>query len=412
VAYTIELRKYSAIKQITGTVSFVDFIMSEREISGHTRYTELWYVVSTFFNAHHPGPTENERQDVRALRLGGFWSNPRIMQVVHCLVAVLVLWASSGNALALEQIVLAVPGPGSLVYLPVQLAQAIGADRAEDVELKLRYFPGGPLAMRDLRDRNSDFAVVGLPAIASARADGMPVLAVGQLSQAAMVSLMLRHDLKDQIKTIAQLKGLRIGTNNSTRTARSTSQMLTEYLLARAGIKTSEVQIIPTGQNRESQRAALESKSVDALMGDEPFASELVRSGKVVLLADLFDPHVSASLLGGPFVHAALATREDVYADHAPSLSKVQRIFERTLQWISQHSAAEIMQALSGQVGYESAAVKSSLAVLERNPGMYPQHLVWDAKAVEVTQAFYLHLATEAQEKQLRFSSFVREIAP
>jgi ABC-type nitrate/sulfonate/bicarbonate transport system substrate-binding protein len=197
-------------------------------------------------------------------------------RIVSSVVATLILWASCGNALAFEEIVLAVPGPGSLVYLPVQLAQAIGADRAEGIELKLRYFPGGPLAMRDLRDRNSDFAVVGLPAIASARADGMPVLAVGQLSQTAMVSLMLRHDLKDKIKSIAQLKGLRIGTNNSTRTARSTSQMLTEYLLVRAGVKTSEVQIIPTGQNREAQRAALDSKSVDALMGDEPFASELL----------------------------------------------------------------------------------------------------------------------------------------
>jgi hypothetical protein len=152
-------------------------------------------------------------------------------------VVAVVLWAPAESAFALEDIILAVPGPGSLVYLPVQLAQAIGANRAEDMELKLRYFPGGPLVMRDLRDRNSDFTVVVLPAIASARADGMPVLAVGQLSQSAMVSLMLRRDLKDKIRTIAQLKGMPIGTNNSTRTARSTSQMLTEYLLAVLGSK-------------------------------------------------------------------------------------------------------------------------------------------------------------------------------
>jgi NitT/TauT family transport system substrate-binding protein len=332
-----------------------------------------------------------------------------VEKFISSLAATLILWLPLGNAFGFETIVLAVPGPGSLVYLPVQLAQAIRADHAEGIELKLRYFPGGPLAMRDLRDKNSDFAVVGLPAIASARADGMPVLAVGQLSQAAMVSLMLRHDLRDKIKTIAQLKGLRIGSNNSTRTARSTSQMLTEYLLARAGVNTSEVQIIPTGQNREAQRAALESKSVDALMGDEPFASELVRSGDVVLLADLFDPHASASLLGGPFIHAALATREDVYADHAQILRKVQRMFERTLQWISQHNAAEILKALAGQAGYDAAAVKSSLPVLERNPGMYSQHVAWDAKALEVTQTFYLHMAVDSAEKQLRFSSFVRE---
>jgi hypothetical protein len=78
VAYTIEWRKYGAIKQFTGTVSFHDVMMSEREISGHARYTELWYVVSNFLNSHHPGLNENERQDIRALRLGGFWSNPRI----------------------------------------------------------------------------------------------------------------------------------------------------------------------------------------------------------------------------------------------------------------------------------------------------------------------------------------------
>jgi NitT/TauT family transport system substrate-binding protein len=324
----------------------------------------------------------------------------------------IVMWVASGAAFALENIVLAVPGPGSLVYLPVQLATAIGADHSEGIELKLRYFPGGPLAMRDLRDKNSDFAVVGLPAIASARADGMPVLAVGQLSQAAMVSLMLRHDLKGKIKTIAQLKGARIGVNNSTRTARSTSQMLAEYLLDRAGVKSSEVQFLPTGQNREAQGAALQSKSVDALMGDEPFASEMVRSGKVVLLADLFNLHTSAALLGGPFVHAALATREDIYVDHAQSLRKVQRMFERTLQWISQHSAAQVLQALSGQAGYDETSVKLSFPVLERNLGMYPLHLAWDANAVDVTQTFFLRMATDATEKQLKFSSFVRNDPP
>jgi NitT/TauT family transport system substrate-binding protein len=227
-----------------------------------------------------------------------------------------------------------------------------------------------------------------------------------------MVSLMLRSDLKNKIKTIAQLSGARIGTSNSTPTSRSTSRMLAEYLLARAGVSAAEVRFIPTGKNRGAQRAALQSKSVDALMGDEPFASEMVRSGDVVLLADLFDPRASASLLGGPFIYTALATREDVYADHAQSLGKVQRMFERTLQWISQHSAAQIVQALSGQTGYDATSIKTSLEVLERDSGLYPQHLAWDAKALEVTQTFYTQMAAEASKKQLLFASFVREPFP
>jgi hypothetical protein len=78
MAYTIDWRKYGVVKTFSGMVSFNDVIQSEREITGHTKYMELWYVISDFLNAQHPGFTESERQDLRALRLGGFYSNPRI----------------------------------------------------------------------------------------------------------------------------------------------------------------------------------------------------------------------------------------------------------------------------------------------------------------------------------------------
>jgi hypothetical protein len=78
VAYTIEWRKYGAVKQFKGMVTFDDVIQSEREITGNSKYMELWYVVSDFLNAQHPGITESECQEVSAMRLGGFYSNPRI----------------------------------------------------------------------------------------------------------------------------------------------------------------------------------------------------------------------------------------------------------------------------------------------------------------------------------------------
>jgi hypothetical protein len=78
VAYTIEWRKFGAVKRFTGTASFDDVMKSEAEISGHRRYTELWYVVCDFLGSQGLDMTESQRQEIRALRLGGFWSNPRI----------------------------------------------------------------------------------------------------------------------------------------------------------------------------------------------------------------------------------------------------------------------------------------------------------------------------------------------
>ena len=117
--------------------------------------------------------------------------------------AMLALWMTLSAAAQAETIVLAVPGPGSLAFLPVYLAKAIEADHEQGLELKLRYFNGGPLAMRDLMNNNSDFMVIGLPAIAEGRAHGMPVVAIGQLSQSAMFVLLLRRGLRDQVHSVA-----------------------------------------------------------------------------------------------------------------------------------------------------------------------------------------------------------------
>jgi len=296
------------------------------------------------------------------------------------------------------------------VYLPVQLAAAIEADRAEGLELQLRFFSGGPLALRDLNNHNSDFSVVGLPAIASARADKMPLLSIGQLSQTAMVSLLVRRDLKNKVRNIKQLKGLRVGVNTSTRTARSTSQMLTEYLIKRADLNASDVEIIPAGQSREAQRSALLSKTVDGLMGDEPFASELVMQGEAALLVDLYDPQKSRTLLGGPFVHAALATRVDVANQFPETVERVQRMFNRSLQWLAKHSPEETLAKLSGQPGFDDGHRRSLLAVLQRNPKMFPEQIDWNPEALNTTEKFFNSMANDDAEANLHFSEFIRRV--
>ena len=326
---------------------------------------------------------------------------------IACLISIFCLWISLCASATAETIVLAVPGPGTLSYLPVYLAKAIAADHAEGVELKLRYFSGGPLAMRDMITNNSDFVALGLPAIAAARADGAPVVAIGQLSQSAMYVLLLRADLKDQVHNIAQLKGRRIGTTSGTNTEHSMGYMMTKYLLQRAGLGLGDVQLIAAGQNRAGQRAALLSGTVEAIMGDEPFASELVADGTASRLADLYLPKNSNDLLGGTIIHAALATRADVYARHPDAVKKVMRMFDRTLQWMAQHSAQEIVDKLANQPGFIPAQRKLLTDILQRNQGMYTNHVAWDSHAVATTERFFHSTAFEPNESVLSFSDFV-----
>lgn len=114
---------------------------------------------------------------------------------------------SATAAIQDNRLVIAVPGPGNLLYLPVELAQKIGADTAEGGVLELRYFSGGPQAIRDVLDRNSDFLTSGLPALAEQKAAGHPVRSISALSRVPAYSLLVRSSYKGKIRKIADLKG-------------------------------------------------------------------------------------------------------------------------------------------------------------------------------------------------------------
>ena len=308
-----------------------------------------------------------------------------------------------------ETVTLAVPGPGTLSYLPVYLAKAIGADKAEGLDLKLKYFSGGPLAMRDMMGNNSDFLAIGLPAIAAGRVDNKPVIAIGQLSQTAMFVFLLRRKLRNKVHSISQLKGRRIGTSSTTSSQRSMGYMMVQYLLQRAGLHSTDVQFISTGQNRDAYIAAFNSATVDAILGDEPFASEMEKQGLAVRLADLYSPGQSSELLGGPIIHAALATREDIYANHPDTVNKVLHMFDRTLQWMATHTSREIVARLAGQPGFEKADGKLLARILKRNSGMFTDRTDWNPQAVATTEEFFHRMSGNEKEANLSFSEFVRD---
>jgi NitT/TauT family transport system substrate-binding protein len=236
----------------------------------------------------------------------------------------------------------------------------------------------------------------------------LPVFAIGQLGQSAMFVFLLRADLKDQVRTIAQLKGRRVGTPVGTSTQRPMGQMVAEHLLGHAGLKPGDVQFVSTGLNRKSQSAALSSGTVDAIMGDEPFASEMVAKGEAVILADMYPTVQSRELLGGAIVRAALATRENIYERHPETVKKILRMFDRTLQWMSAHSARETADILSDQPGFTPRQRKMLTDILQRSHGMYPSRIAWDAHAVATTEQFFRINSTDPASAQLSFADFIR----
>lgn len=290
----------------------------------------------------------------------------RQLLAASCRLAVAgVLAGSLGRAAGAPSatpVSISVPGPGNLLFLPITLASRLRTDEAEGISLDIRYTGGGPQSFRDMLDHNADFAAGGLAALALQRLSGKPVVCVVPTTRVPAYTLLVRSGLRDQVRSISDLAGKVVGVKGHVPGGRSTSQLFTEYVLARAGVTPERVNYVPVGQAYDGQHAALASGTVDAIMGDEPFATRLVKHKVAFVLADFHDPDTTRSQMGGLFLNGHVATRSDFVVNRPDIVGKVVQAIRNTLVWIDQHSAADMVDALALADADERAAMLDALS--------------------------------------------------
>ncbi len=310
-----------------------------------------------------------------------------IARIFFCLV----LSLGGGGALAAadgtgEKVVLSLPGPRSISYLPIELIGKIGADRAEGIKVELRHFGGGGLAMQDLIKHNSDFAVLGLPAVMSQYINGGDVAAVAAVNDLPLYMLMVRADLKEQVKQVADLRGRVVGIYSSSLSSKTASQQLTELVLKTAGVSLDEVRFISVEQSWQGISTMFQSGAVDAVMGGEPFASRLRNNKQVFFLLDLSKPDDARRVPGAGFLRGTLVTRRETVRDFPQRVEKMVRALRNTLQWMSTRSPEAIVEKLDIRDGEEKASL---LASLKRYPHLYSKDGRFSNAQLRETQHFF-----------------------
>lgn len=302
------------------------------------------------------------------------------------LAAALLLAVGAAGAAEPGRLVVSVPGPHNISYLPIDLIPRIGADRAENVSVELMSTGGGAVALNNLVTRNADFAVAGVPAVMSLRANGGDVTVVAPVDDAPLFVLMVRAGLKGKVKRIADLKGRVVGVNTSTKNSKTTSQQLAELVLASDGVTPDMVRIVPAGQSWEEQSSLLLSGAADAVMGDEPFASRLLADRKVFFLANLAEPATAAHIPGAHFLHAAVVARGDMLRDQPEKVAKMVRMLQATLRWMASHRPEEILDKLEVTDAEERSAL---LLCLKKYPRAYSHDGRFSAAQLAETDRFF-----------------------
>lgn len=306
------------------------------------------------------------------------------------ILVLLTAWFAlfSSNAFAQPmRITVVIPGPGAASYYPAELISRIGADKEEEAEVKTIFASGGPAAMDEMLHNNADFAIVGLPAAMSVRLHDKRIVALATINDLPLYALLVRQGLRNEVRSIADLKGRKIGLHTNSTATKSTSQQVLELLFRRGGVPAGSYRVVGIGRRWESESQMLKAGSVDAVIGDEPHASHLQAQGIAFPLVHLGDPETMRQFSGTGFLRGVLIGRSDRIEENSAKAEKMVRILKRTLAWIATHSAEEFTQTL----GISDPELREKLiAVLKRFPRQYSKDGAFSNKQLRETEIFFI----------------------
>jgi NitT/TauT family transport system substrate-binding protein len=314
--------------------------------------------------------------------------NPARRNILKLLPALVL--ASLGEAFAVESgrtlIRVNIPGPRSLPFLPVELIPILGLDQAMNVQLLIRYFPSGVRALEDMLTGNAQFSAQGFTVLHAFHSKGKNVRAIAPLSgQLPPYAIVVRSDLRRQIKTVADLKGRSIGASIGNVTSKTYSQQVAEALLTAYGVHTHEVRWVPTAQSWDGQFGALSSHSVDAVYCEEPFLSGLVRKKIGYVLSDFSDPKVRDKIPGAGHMRATLTTTAENLQQDTRSAEMMVQMLRQSLVWIFNTDVGEIVKRLEIKDQDEKLDL---INVLSRSRAMYPDDIRFSQQQIEATSLF------------------------
>jgi NitT/TauT family transport system substrate-binding protein len=260
------------------------------------------------------------------------------------LLLVMLLCVTSQSQGQLQKVNIA-SGGHVVHFLPLDLAVALGYFKNEGLDPDITYLDGGTATAQALISKQVDFSTNGIEHAFKAAAQGKNDLRmVVLLNQTPGMVLVVDSKYKDSVKTIADLKGKRLGVTS----LGSASHMVLAFLLSKNGVSLEDATITKAGTS--TFPPALKNGSIDGGIAVEPFASIMVEQGNAYVLQRLITLEDSNKAFGGPYSLTGILTRQDVIDANPELVQKVVNVHVRVLKWMQTHTEQEIASVLSSEV--------------------------------------------------------------
>jgi NitT/TauT family transport system substrate-binding protein len=239
------------------------------------------------------------------------------------------------------QVTIAVGGRNLLYYLPLTIAESLGYFKAEGLEVEIVDFAGGSKALQAVVGGSADVVSGAFEHTLLMQPKGQKLRAFVLQGRAPQIVLGINPKTMPGFRSIADLRGKKIGVT----APGSSTQVLANYVLAKAGVKPAEVSIIGVGASTGAV-AAMRAGQIDAISNLDPVITLLQRSGDLKIVSDTRIVAVADQVFGGPMPAGCLYAPQAFIDRNPQTVQALANAIVRADKWIQAAGPGDIVKAV------------------------------------------------------------------
>jgi NitT/TauT family transport system substrate-binding protein len=265
-----------------------------------------------------------------------------------------------------KKITIAVGGKNLFYYMPLTVAERKGYFRDEGLEVEIPDFAGGAKALQALVGGSADMVSGAYEHTINMAAKKQPIKAVVLQMKFSSIALVMSKERAAKYKGAKDLKGLKIGVT----APGSSTNMFVNNLLAKEGLKPTDVSIIGVGTG-SAVVAAMEKGEIDAVSNLDPVLTQLESSGKFVAVADSRTEKGMMDIYGGDYHASVIYITDDFIRKNPNTVQAVVNAIVRADKWIAKATPQEIIELMPAEYKagspslYKEALLKNMIGFSE-----------------------------------------------
>jgi NitT/TauT family transport system substrate-binding protein len=231
----------------------------------------------------------------------------------------------------------------------------------EGLTVEPTNFSSGTAALQNLIGGNADVVEGSFEHTLRMQTKGQHLMCIAVFGRYPANVLVVRKSQADKIKTVADLKGKKIGIS----APGSSTHNFVAGLMQRAGANYKEASFISVGTGLSAVAAMRSGSELDAVVNLDPAINALVDAGEAVVLADSRTEEGTFAAFGGPYLADCLYAKIDFVKQNPNTAQAIANAVVHAMQWLKTASIDEIIKSVPAE--YYQADEKLYRKSLEKN---------------------------------------------